>query len=148
MKHKLTRDDFCIICFASSYIFAMMHIHNIWFKVISHYTRRVTYPWKNTTPTLWYLRGKCPLWLIWPIVIYWKAFLVGSRHILVSFYVCETTRCASDDLLERAKLHQIFTPPPLRGQELLQWNFISVCTLKQHIGDTPGDLTNRQSKFF
>ena len=108
MKHKITRDDFCIICFASSYIFAMMHIYYIWFKVISHHTRRVTHPWKNTTPTLWYLRGKCPFWLIWPIVIYWKAFLVRSRHILVSFYVCETTRCASDELLERAKLNQSF----------------------------------------
>ena len=28
--------------------------------------------------------------------MYWRAFLFGSRYILVRFYVCETTRSASD----------------------------------------------------
>ena len=52
--------------------------------------------WENTTSTLWYLRGKCPFWLILPVVMYWRALLVGSRHISVAFYVCKSTLCASD----------------------------------------------------
>ena len=31
----------------------------------------------------------------YPKFTYWTAFPVGSIHILVRFYVCETTRCAS-----------------------------------------------------
>ena len=38
----------------------------------------------------------CPFWLIQSIEMYRGAFLVASRHILDRFYVCETTRCASD----------------------------------------------------
>ena len=36
-----------------------------------------------------------------------RAFQVGSTHISVRFYVCETTRCASFALLQRANLNEI-----------------------------------------
>ena len=42
-----------------------------------------------------YLCGNCSFRLIQLISMYWRAFAVGSRHISVRFYVCETTRCAS-----------------------------------------------------
>ena len=53
------------------------------------------YPGINITHPFCYLRGKCSFRLIWPIFMYWRAFAVGSRHISVRFYVCETTRSVS-----------------------------------------------------
>ena len=40
--------------------------------------------------------------------MYWRAFPVGFRHISVRFYVCETTRCASAALPQRANWPAIF----------------------------------------
>ena len=51
------------------------------------------YPGINITRPFCYVRGKCSFRPIWPIFMYWRAFLVGSRHISVRFYVCETTWC-------------------------------------------------------
>ena len=53
------------------------------------------YPGINITHPFCYLRRKCSFRLILPIFMYWKAFAVGSWHISVRFYVCETTRCGS-----------------------------------------------------
>ena len=79
-------------------LFIMCGIHNI----------HTEWPWENKTPILWYVRGKCPFGLIWPIGIYWRAILVRSRHISVRFYVCETTRCVSDVLLQSANWRKTF----------------------------------------
>ena len=53
---------------------------------------------KNIAHPFEYLRGKCSFWLIKAIFTDWRTFSVGSRHISVRFYVCETTRCALADL--------------------------------------------------
>ena len=60
---------------------------------------------ENTTPTLWCLRIKWPVRLISSIGMYWRAFLVGHRHISILF--CETTRRASD---VRRRQGQVVSP--------------------------------------
>ena len=47
-------------------------------------------------------------WLIYPICMYLRVFLVVSRHISVWFYVCEITRRAFDVLPECENWPQTF----------------------------------------
>ena len=60
------------------------------------------YPGINKAHPSCCLRGKCSFRLIQSVFMYWRAFAVGSRHISVRFYVCETTRCGSAALRLRA----------------------------------------------
>ena len=48
----------------------------------------------------------------------------------------------SDILLERTNWHEIFTTSTQWRQKLLQWNLISIFTLKQNIGGTSRGFTN------
>ena len=67
---------------------------------------------------------KCPFWQSWPIIIYWKSFLVGRRHVSVSFYVCETTPCTSDVLPERTDWHYFYNPYPVEtGAAVIKFHF-------------------------
>ena len=63
----------------------------------------------------------------------WRASPVGSRHISVRFYACETTRYASAALLWCAKWNEILiiTAPFYNAyRSNCNQNLISVCTLK------------------
>ena len=110
-----TRDIWVITSFRIWVMYCMLSTfmchHELWPTSASH-------PFSFLNSFLSYARLKngcivpwqCPFYLSvcpssfsalkWCIIfMYWRAFPVGSIHISVWFYVCETTRCASTALL-------------------------------------------------
>ena len=78
--------------------------------------------------------------------MYWGVMPVGSRHILLQFYVCETIRYACVVWLHRANWHEVFitTAPDTNFLQRLSSGYrgncykslVSVCTSRQNIGGT------------
>ena len=117
---NMWRQQICNQFHLSFHVNAKHRMNIVWFpdgrcifrKVGEWVTRRALWPiqstrWVTHSLTLGITQRafsvvygkKCSYWLIEPIFMYSRACAVGSRHISVGFYVCETTRCVSAALL-------------------------------------------------